>query len=313
MSRTTFRSGVFSALSIGALVVTGGLVTGGAADSTGVDSWVVPQTQQAGEYWTAERMKAALPGDSLVAGKVPSGASESVAAGRERTVPKQNARPVKPGATAQTPVAHIGKVFFTFGGSNYVCSANAISSANESTVATAGHCLNEGPGTFATRFTFVPAYQNGSAPYGQWTATELHAPTNWTSGGDITYDTGFAVVSSPTGVSLSDTVGASGVAFNDSRGLTYSAFGYPAASPFTGETLQSCYGTATNDPYGQSESQGIPCNMTGGSSGGPWFIGSSSAGVQNSLSSFGSGGVKNTMFGPYWGAAIASVYDSASS
>jgi len=313
MSRTTFRSGALTALSIGALVITGGLVTGGAAATPEVDSWVVPQTQQAGEYWTAERMRAALPGDALVAGKAPSGASESVRAGRERAVPRQKARPAKPGATAQTPVAHIGKVFFTLGGSNYVCSANAVSSANESTVATAGHCLNEGPGTFATRFTFVPAYQNGSAPYGQWTATELHAPTNWTSGGDITYDTGFAVVSSPTGVSLSDTVGASGVAFNDSRGLTYSAFGYPAASPFTGETLQSCYGIATDDPYGQSESQGIPCNMTGGSSGGPWFIGSSSAGFQNSLNSFGYGSVKNTMFGPYWGSVIASVYDSASS
>ena len=84
------------------------------------------------------------------------------------------------------------------------------------------------------------------------------APTNWTSGGGITYDTGFAVVSSPTGVLLSDTDSASGVAFNDSRGLIYSAFGSPAASPFTGETLQFCYGTATDDPYGQSESQGIP-------------------------------------------------------
>lgn len=313
MSRTTFRSRALAALSIGALTITGALVTGGAADSPDVASWVVPQTQQAGEYWTAERMRAALPGDSLVAGKTPSGASESVAAGRERTVAKQNARQVKPGAAAQTPVAHIGKVFFTLGGSNYVCSANAVSSANESTVATAGHCLNEGPGTFATRFTFVPAYQNGSAPYGQWTATELHAPTNWTSGGDITYDTGFAVVSSTTGVSLSDTVGASGVAFNDDRGLTYSAFGYPAASPFTGETLQSCYGVATDDPYGQSESQGIPCDMTGGSSGGPWFIGSNSAGFQNSLNSFGYSNVRNTMFGPYWGSVIASVYDSASS
>lgn len=313
MSRTTFRSGALAALSIGTLIITGGLVTGGAAASPEVDSWVVPQTQQAGEYWTAERMRAALPGDALVAGKTPSGASESVKAGRERTVATQKARPVRPGATAQTPVAHIGKVFFTLGGSNYVCSANAVSSANESTVATAGHCLNEGPGTFATRFTFVPAYQNGSAPYGQWTATELHAPTNWTSGGDITYDTGFAVVSSPTGISLSDTVGASGVAFNDSRGLTYSAFGYPAASPFTGETLQYCYGTATDDPYGQSESQGIPCDMTGGSSGGPWFIGSSSSGFQNSLNSFGYGNVRNTMFGPYWGSVIASVYDSASS
>jgi V8-like Glu-specific endopeptidase len=211
------------------------------------------------------------------------------------------------------PTSTHGKVFFTLGGSDYVCSGNAISAANKNTVVTAGHCVNEGPGSFASRFTFVPAYLNGSAPYGQWSATDLYAPTQWASGGDITYDTGFATVSPPSGSSLSDTVGASGVSFNNSRGLTYTAFGYPAAPPFTGETLQSCNGRATDDPFGQSQSQGIPCDMTGGSSGGPWFIGSGSGGTQNSINSFGYDGVANTMFGPYWGSVIQSTYAAASS
>ena len=35
------------------------------------------------------------------------------------------------------------------------------------------------------------------------------------------------------GQNLSDVVGASGVQFNAARGLTYKAFGYPAAAPFT--------------------------------------------------------------------------------
>jgi len=119
------------------------------------------------------------------------------------------------------------------------------------------------------------------------------------------------VVAPVGGASLSDTVGASGLTFNDARGLDYSAYGYPAAAPFTGQTLQSCAGSASADPFGQSESQGIPCDMTGGSSGGPWFIGSGSAGSQNSVNSFGYNGVANTMFGPYWGAVIASAYDAA--
>ncbi len=101
------------------------------------------------------------------------------------------------------------------------------------------------------------------------------------------------------------------MAFNDGRGFTYSAFGYPAAAPFTGNTLQSCSGTATDDPYAQSESQGIPCGMTGGSSGGPRFIGSGSAGYQNSVNSFGYNNVANTMFGPYWGSVIESAYAAA--
>jgi len=58
---------------------------------------------------------------------------------------------------------------------------------------------------------------------------------------------------------------------------------------------------------GGTQSQGIPCNMTGGSSGGPWFTG----GLQNSINSFGYGGVPNTMFGPYWGSVIQGAYNTA--
>ncbi len=315
MKSFKFRSGALAALAISALFVTGGLASVGAAsaaESPDVDRWVVPQAQQAGDYWTAERMMAAIPGDVLVADKMASATSGDVKVGQKKSVEKQSPNPKSKPVPQLAPVAHIGKVFFTLGGSNYVCSGNAVSSVNKNTVSTAGHCLNEGPGAFATNFTFVPAYNNGAAPYGQWNATELYAPTLWTSGGDITYDTGFAIVSPPTGPTLSDTVGASGVSFNNSRGLTYSAYGYPAAPPFTGGTLQSCYGTATDDPFGQTASQGIPCNMTGGSSGGPWFIGSGTSGLQNSVNSFGYTAVPNTMFGPYWGSVIQSTYAAAS-
>ncbi len=92
----------------------------------------------------------------------------------------------------------------------------------------------------------------------------------------------------------------------------YKAFGYPAARPFDGESLKSCSGTATNDPYNpQFNTQGIPCNMTGGSSGGPWFIGTSSTGYQNSVNSYGYGSKSTTMYGPYWGSVIQQAYSTA--
>lgn len=299
---------------LGATVLGGAVLGGGAAsavESTEADRHAVPQEASAGDGWSAERMEAAIPGEALVAGKLdqPIGA----AATGTLDVPAEAADPaVTPFATRESPVPHIGKVFFSLGGSDYVCSGNAVASANESTVATAGHCLNSGPGAFATEFVFVPAYENGRAPYGQWAATDLVAPTQWTRDGDITYDTGFAVVSSPSGASLTDTVGASGVAFDEGRGKAYRAYGYPAGAPFDGQTLQSCLGTATADPYGQSESQGIPCDMTGGSSGGPWFIGGNADGRQNSVNSFGYDNVPDTMFGPYWGSVIQGAYQSAS-
>jgi hypothetical protein len=300
-------------------------------ETSGVTSHTVTETGAA-DYWTAERMRNAIPGDVL-AGKAMKRANNSKAALNrpveagapsriEAAAPAAAVAVAAPGLQTQqvqtkanaseSPVPRIGKVFFTLGGANYVCSGNSVSSGNKSTVSTAGHCVNEGPGAFATKFTFVPAYLNGSAPYGMWTAKALYAPTQWSSAGNMQYDTGFAVMNTLNGKYLSDVVGSSGLQFNAARGLSYKAYGYPAAAPFNGESLKSCSGTATNDPYNpQFNSQGIPCNMTGGSSGGPWFIGTSSSGYQNSVNSYGYGSNSTSMYGPYWGSVIQSTYTSA--
>lgn len=266
-------------------------------------------------------MKAAVPGHVLAAAAVDRsrGAERGTAAvgtttgnavekGTNTKLEGKAARN-KPALHAnENPIPHIGKVFFTLGGQNYVCSGNSVASDNESTVSTAGHCLHEGPGAFATNFVFVPAYHNGAAPYGKWAARSLHTTTAWSANGDIQYDTGFAVVAALNGQTLADTVGASGVQFNAARGLTYKAYGYPAASPFDGQSLKSCAGTAGNDTVNPGgTTQGIPCDMTGGSSGGPWVIGTNSAGYQNSVNSYGYGSTSTTMYGPYWGTAIQQV------
>lgn len=312
---------------IAALLLAGGLIGGSAsmamaaptAPSDKVETTSISQNkaENAMNYWTSERMKNAKSADVLAHGKSATKGAEKAGksmkiSGQEANASTKKANKAKKSnkRSSVRPVSHIGKVFFTLGGSDYVCSGNSVVSANESTVSTAGHCANEGPGAFATRWIFVPAYENGNAPYGSFAATELVTPTQWSNGGDITYDTAFAVVTDNSGVSLADQVGASGVAFNQARGLNYTAFGYPAGSPFNGETLQSCSGWSVDDPFGQSNSQGIPCNMTGGSSGGPWFLGGSSS-YQNSVNSFGYDSVSNTMFGPYWGSVIQQAYNAA--
>ncbi len=293
--------------------------------SDGASKQQIQSESVVASYWTEDRMENATPGSKLMPAEMEVGIGNTPAPGIPVTIEGQKAqgnpnandnsrnKRVQYRAASQAPVPHIGKVFFTLGGSDYVCSANSVVSNNENTVSTAGHCLKDGAGAWATKFAFVPAYENGNAPYGVWAATSLYATSQWSASGDISYDTAFAVVSNPNGsASLSDTVGASGVAFNQARGLEYTAFGYPAARPFDGASLYSCSGTATADPFGQSLSQGIPCDMTGGSSGGPWFIGRGSSGVQNSGNSFGYSSVSNTMFGPYWGSSIQSAYSNAS-
>jgi V8-like Glu-specific endopeptidase len=289
------------------------------------------------EHWTPERMRGATSGDTLLLGRIFEVTSivergvESVIPGI--ALPDLNLLDLSGlggllgggggtgGSTytkGGTVVNTSGKVFFTMGGTDYMCSGSSIAAANRSLVQTAGHCVNAGPGEFATNFVFVPAYRDGQAPFGVFPAQRLHTTSQWSDHGDLSYDVGYAVVSPVNSRSLADTVGAQGVGFNLSRGAHMHAFGYPATGPYDGSKLAWCSGVVSQDTQGTSD-QGMKCNMTGGSSGGPWFINydeGTGVGTLNSLNSFKYstlgllGG--NKMFGPYFGSVIQSLYDTAS-
>ncbi|WP_125774058.1 trypsin-like serine peptidase [Antribacter gilvus] len=279
------------------------------------------------EYWTPARMRAAIPAETLVDAKDKSTAGGTVAAGKPTAVSPQGqpAGKAKPGGGSGflgdyytgggAVVATTGKVFFTLGGSNYVCSGSAVTSGNEDVVLTAGHCLNEGPGAYATNFAFVPAYDDGARPYGTFTARQLVTTTQWRDSGDFDYDIGFAVMNTVGGQHLTDVVGSQGIAFNQPRGQYMHAFGYPAARPYDGTDIAWCHGTTVADTWGGSQDHALSCNMTGGSSGGPWFAGyntTTGVGTLGSVNSFGYTGLKNYMFGPYLGSVAQSLYTTAS-
>lgn len=252
------------------------------------------------EYWTPERMRAATPLDK----EKPSDAKSAMSTSSDATATSTTSAT----ATRMSTSPKLGKVFFTMNGSDYVCSGTVVHSANHDVVTTAGHCVNDGSSTFASKFAFVPAYNNGSAPYGTWTAKRLYTTSRWSSSSDFNYDAGFAVMNNnSSGHSISYITGSYGIAFNQSRGLTYRSYGYPAASPYTGQYLYSCYGKAHNDTHSGALDQGIPCTMTGGSSGGGWI----ESGYLNSVNSYKYDSDPNTMYGPYFGTTIKNTYTSA--
>ncbi len=320
MTRTrSLASGIlsFSAAAVLALTTAGGASAAPASSSPSADTSLVPSVARlavnsvgAADYWTADRMQDAIPGDVLAGkavAKSPRSNPANVEKGKNTTVNASKGKTAKIDS-----VSHIGKVFFSMGGSNYVCSGNAVTSRNDSTVSTAGHCVFGGPGQAATNFVFVPAYNNGQAPFGKWTARDLYTTNEWKASGDISYDTAFAVMNPLDGELLTDVVGGSGVAFNQDRGLFYTSYGYPADKQYNGETLKSCAGTATDDTINPAfTTQGIPCDMTSGSSGGPWFMGSGPDELQNSINSYGYSGSK-VMYGPYWGDSVEKAYKVAS-
>ncbi|HMI80840.1 MAG TPA: hypothetical protein VK480_03545 [Solirubrobacterales bacterium] len=253
-------------------------------------------------YWTAERMQRAVPAERgsravPAAAKPSKGGGTSTAASTEVPLPYPSA---------------YGKVFFTSNsGVNYVCSGSALVSANESLVWTAGHCVNEGPGAFYKNFLFVPAYRDGTAPYGKFAATELLTTSGWLSSGQWGVDLGAAVVgTNASGQTLSQAVAEVPIVFDAPRNQGYRIYGYPAAKKFSGQRLRVCQTAwALDDTSASPATIGASCDMTGGSSGGPWVTAS---GAVASVVSYGYRSLANVLFGPHLELEAQSLYATAS-
>ena len=225
----------------------------------------------------------------------------------------------------QYPYSTEGKVFFTDSrtGANYVCSGSALNSTNLSVVYTAGHCVAQGgsgPNTnWYTNWVFCPAYRDGTCPLGMWTSRQLWSWTLWTSNGWFEYDFGAAVMNlnpDGSGTTLVDTVGGEGLAWNYPRDQHWFDFGYPQAAPFDGNRMDICAASHAvddkPDPAAADAAMGIGCDMTGGSSGGGWFMRwSSNGGYRNGQNDYKYGSQPNAMYSPYYGDAAYGVFNSA--
>jgi hypothetical protein len=192
-----------------------------------------------------------------------------------------------PPATSPTyPWQTIGKVFFTQNGVNYVCSGTSTTSSTGRLVMTAGHCVNAGGngsvyGSWSTNVVFCPAWYYGPQK-GCWGAYDLWTFTGWSLSGNLRRDVG-AIVTADTpyvGGRMQDVIGAQGFAWNWGPQSGYSPqlwweMGYPQASPFNGQQMITCQSSlaVTDAPNSQSgpDTNGVGCDMTGGSSGGGWI------------------------------------------
>ncbi|MEV4555131.1 trypsin-like serine peptidase [Nonomuraea wenchangensis] len=298
------------------------------------------EQQRVLDYWTPQRMAGALPinlldlmtgGDDLLgeltgrplpkagqagaltlpapaASKLPVPRHQAAAAPSASTI---GARWGAGGAVSRTT----GRVFMTLNGADFVCSASTVKSANRDVVVTAGHCVKDGAGEWAQNWTFVPGYgSRGGQPYGRYAARRMFVAGSWARKADDDYDIGMVALATSGGRHASDVVGSQEIAFNVPRGGQAYGFGYPADPPYRGDRLVYCAGRLRDDPYKQTRDQGLGCDMTAGSSGGPWLTGFDPAtgrGRITSLSSFKYTDDARTMYGPYFGAAAKALYDTA--
>ncbi|WP_436699828.1 trypsin-like serine peptidase [Nocardioides sp. BYT-33-1] len=223
-------------------------------------------------FWTPRRMREAVPLDLGRAGeRLPAPVTDP--AGRRRA--------------ADPSPRSAGKLFFSQGASTYVCSAAAVNTPERNLVVTAGHCVNTGgvpgylggcrAGSYFTNFLFVPAYDQRAAPYGSWVGTHAVAPAEWIQQCNaFSHDQAMIAVAPLNGRNLVDVVGGNGLAWNyPAREDGVRIVGWPAESPYDGQTRHECGGSSAPMPTGPDAQ--VACPMTQGSSGGPWFLRMASA------------------------------------
>jgi V8-like Glu-specific endopeptidase len=292
------------------------------------------------DHWKPDRMDKAEDNGKRVPENVESASGASATGPEPRAVKARN---------VDTPytknAAPAGKVFMDTPEGPMVCSGTVVkdprNQGKSNLVATAGHCVHSGKsGGWLRNIMFVPAYNNRGlspsqlqnaqpqdvAPYGQWWGEWAQTSDYWikegakSGGGGSQQD--FAVLhvkpEQQTGKSLEETVGAAvKINFKAPRTESFSglsSYGYPAAPPYNGAKMYSCTdkpGRLTIDSS-QPALYRIGCTMTGGSSGGGWFMrGKSGKGELVSVNSIGPQPA-TWLAGPRLGGTAKGVFDAIS-
>lgn len=232
-----------------------------------------------------------------------------------------------------------GKVLFALGSSYYVCSASVVEdgATDRSVIVTAAHCTyDEVNNQFANHWVFIPNYDAAPAPLstsnesycddthlGCWSSTALFVHNGYASQSGFNstatrYDFGFAAVfeGGHDGTHLDAEVTPLAIEFDDvftNNSVQGWAFGYPAAQKYNGRDLTYCANGVTADPNNANATYRLAlCDMTGGSSGGPWIKSKTPGhnGVVFSVNSYGYRGVK-AMHGPKFNDSTLAVFNAA--
>jgi V8-like Glu-specific endopeptidase len=175
--------------------------------------------------------------------------------------------------TVAYPYRTAGRLYFhdPVTGGNFLCSASVL---RPRIIATAGHCVTH-PSTspffryFYSNFLFVPAYNNGSAPYGTWAPSQEWITNTWYfSDGSVPnpQDVGILIARDQS-TKLGYITGWLGYFTNQLGNNNVTMLGYPC-------NLDSCLKMqetfAQTFEYGGNNTYIYGSAMKGGASGGPW-------------------------------------------
>ncbi len=172
----------------------------------------------------------------------------------------------------------------------YDCSGTMVNSVQRNIVFTAGHCVyDHETSAYPSAMVFIPAYQNGMEPYGEFSAVSVNTTAGWVNTKSFSYDMGVVQLAG----TPEDVIGSRGIAFDlNPVNRKFRIYGYPALpeSDYDGERLIRCDAKFSGrDGDGGGGSLALPAGggslfMRQGASGGGWItVGN----FVNSVTSYG--------------------------
>lgn len=329
-----------------ALLVAGGLTIASSASNAAPSAATgavarATDGRNAVKFWTWARVNRAKPRDFVFDAALGSFRPARSNKSMKRRIGAESFPNLGASWTAGGTVAGTtGRVFFVLGTSYYSCSGSVVndgSTPNRSLIVTAAHCAyDETRDVWATNWIFVPDYDSSPArftssgsfcddtKYGCWAAQSLvvskvFADQPSFNGTAVLHDYAFAVV--PQGgkktSQLDAEVGGQSIGFTtrEFEADTW-MFGYPAQGRYRGTDLMYCSGLLAYDRLTNWGTYRLPCRMTGGASGGPWFSPftdtgtSAGTGTIFSVTSYGYGGTK-ALYGSFFGNETQQMFATA--
>jgi hypothetical protein len=160
-----------------------------------------------------------------------------------------------------------------------------------------------------TDVVFFPDYHEGRQPYKSWVPQLMVAPSEWYDKSNHDFDWAFVITQpNASGQRLANVTGSQGIAWNYPVDKQMWVFGYPAEPPFDGQTLWYCHEQAWRDGL-DKDNMGVMCNLTGGSSGGPWIMGDTPAWAWvNGVTSYTYN--HGAIYSSYFGDKLRQIYEN---